>query len=180
MLGDMEHCYVLFGILISHSEKKEGSWLLSIGMNSNMQTPERNAVTQMQDWKQQITVLLAKRDLVQLRQCDQEQHCSRGGTNLDDRNAAWNLEAASGKYIQQKTNAILNSRDTTYETNVYCLLFTRLLPSRLKYWFQFHLDSRKTTRGFTKEQKTDREIICYDLNSKMSKIPNRWSCYWLS
>lgn len=60
----------------SRVEKKEGSWLLSISMNCNMQTPERNAIKQTQDWKQQMTVLLARCDLVLLRQCDGEQSCS--------------------------------------------------------------------------------------------------------
>lgn len=56
----MEYWYVLFGILISHLGEREGSWLLPISVNSNMQTPGRNAVMQMQDWKQHITILLAK------------------------------------------------------------------------------------------------------------------------
>lgn len=120
--------------LISHLGNKEGSWLLSwitrINMNSDMQTPEEcnNANA---DWKEEIAALLARCDRVLLRWCDPGQSCSRGATSLDDRNAGWNLEAASDKCIQKtqkktknQTNPNQWAAEMTHETSLYCLVFT--------------------------------------------------------
>lgn len=165
--------------LISHLGNKEGSWLLSwitrINMNSDTQMPEEcnnaNAA-----WKQEMAALLARCGWVRLRWCDRGQSCPRGGTCLGDRKAGWNLAAASDKCRKKPQQ---NHEQQRWATRPACTAVFSLMWSHLKHRLQFHLISRNITRGFTKDQKTGKEVKSHDLIRKMfEKNTQTWNCYW--